>query len=170
MPPPTSPDTPDPRALQLPARYDRCLLDELTPDGRLVYSTDALDRGWGRRRRCDQAAALLVDLVRHQRVLSTASTTDSPSFLQRPGSPGKPFGFGLHDWNTMPLISLDSSKPSPPLSKPPPPGPRARLGLQQDSQRPAAASYSATARLSASSYPIATRRPGRWRSSAAQQP
>ena len=34
---------PDPRALQLPARFDRCLLPQLTPDRRLIYSTDALE-------------------------------------------------------------------------------------------------------------------------------
>lgn len=39
--PPTT--TPHPDALKLPARFDRCLLPQLTPDGRAVYSTDALE-------------------------------------------------------------------------------------------------------------------------------
>ena len=34
---------PDPRTLRLPACFDRCLLPECTPDGRYVYSTDALE-------------------------------------------------------------------------------------------------------------------------------
>ena len=44
---------PDPRALLLPTRFDRCLLPHLTPDKRYVYSTDALEYllvsryGWG---------------------------------------------------------------------------------------------------------------------------
>ena len=33
---------PDPRALQLPPRFDRCIL-HLTPDRRYVYSTDATE-------------------------------------------------------------------------------------------------------------------------------
>ena len=38
-----SPTTPHPDALKLPARFDRCLLPQLAPDGRCVYSTDALE-------------------------------------------------------------------------------------------------------------------------------
>ena len=38
-----SPTTPHPDALKLPSRFDRCLLPDLTPDVRCVYSTDALE-------------------------------------------------------------------------------------------------------------------------------
>ena len=41
--PTTSLSTPHPSALKLPARFDRCMLPELTADGRCVYSTDALE-------------------------------------------------------------------------------------------------------------------------------
>ena len=41
--PTTSQSPPCPGCLKLPARFDRCLLPELTPDGRLVYYTDALE-------------------------------------------------------------------------------------------------------------------------------
>ena len=44
MPGPNTPaTTPHPDALKLPARFDRCMLPQLTPDGRCVYSTDALE-------------------------------------------------------------------------------------------------------------------------------
>ena len=44
MPDPDPPATElHPDALQLPARFDRCLLLDLTPDGRCVYSTDRLE-------------------------------------------------------------------------------------------------------------------------------
>ena len=43
MPNPEPATTPHPDALKLPARFDRCLLPELTPDGRAIYSTDALE-------------------------------------------------------------------------------------------------------------------------------
>ena len=44
MPNPDPPATsPHPGALKLSARFDRCLLPQLTPDGRCVYSTDALE-------------------------------------------------------------------------------------------------------------------------------
>ena len=44
MPDPTpTPTTPHPDALKLPTRFDRCLLPQLTPDGRCVYSTDVLE-------------------------------------------------------------------------------------------------------------------------------
>ena len=44
MPSPDPPATaPHPSALKLPARFDRCMLPDLTPDGRCVYSTDALE-------------------------------------------------------------------------------------------------------------------------------
>ena len=44
MPNPDSPaTTPHPSALKLPARFDRCMRPELTPDGRAIYSTDALE-------------------------------------------------------------------------------------------------------------------------------
>ena len=44
---------PDPRALRLDPRFDRCIL-QLTPDGRYVYSTDGIEYllvsrfGWSR--------------------------------------------------------------------------------------------------------------------------
>ena len=44
MPAPDPPATePHPSALELPARFDRCMLPDLTPDGRCVYSTDTLE-------------------------------------------------------------------------------------------------------------------------------
>ena len=53
---------PDPRALLLPTRFDRCLLPHLTADRRYVYSTDALEYllvsryGWT----CGQVRAWLL--------------------------------------------------------------------------------------------------------------
>ena len=49
MPNPDPTTTPHPDALKLPARIDRCLLPELTPDGRAIYSTDALEYMCGKR-------------------------------------------------------------------------------------------------------------------------
>ena len=58
--------TPHPSALKLPARFDRCMLPELTPDGRAVYSTDALENvlvsrlGYSR----EQARVWLLSVMR----------------------------------------------------------------------------------------------------------
>ena len=67
MPGPDPPATElHPDALMLPERFDRCLLPELTPDGRCVYSTDALEYmlvakcGFSR----EQARTWLLSLVR----------------------------------------------------------------------------------------------------------
>ena len=77
MPAPDPPATaPHPSALKLPARFDRCVLPELTPDGRCVYSTDALEYmlvakcGYSR----EQARAWLLKVT-------TDTTPGTPDFL-----------------------------------------------------------------------------------------
>ena len=58
---------PDPRALRLDRRFDCCVLD-VTPDGRLVYSTDRME---GVLARCgmpeEPARALIMRHVRNVR-------------------------------------------------------------------------------------------------------